>query len=194
MNTNHLLVTFRNRALGVKETIANWTHEIEYLYKRGVGIDEALHYLYFEKPSIEEFEYWVNEKETKLLPSVAEVGNVLNDEELTFFETNGYIILSNAISKADCAATQQVIWEFLGMHPEQPETWYQSHPQQRGMMVNFFDHPLLEKNRASARIKKAFEQLYQSEAIYKTIDKISFNPPHPLRQIMFSKEMVCIGM
>ena len=177
MNTNHLLVTFRNRALGVKETIANWTHEIEYLYKRGVGIDEALHYLYFEKPSIEEFKQWVNEKETKLVPSVAEVGNVLNDEELTFFETNGYIILSNAISKADCAATQQVIWEFLGMHPEQPETWYQSHPQQRGMMVNFFDHPLLEKNRASARIKKAFEQLYQSEAIYKTIDKISFNPP-----------------
>lgn len=68
MNTNHLLVAFRNRALGVKETIANWTHEIEYLYKRGVGIDEALHYLYFEKPSIEEFEHWVNEKETKLVP------------------------------------------------------------------------------------------------------------------------------
>ncbi len=154
MNTNHLLVAFRNRALGVKETTSNWTHEIEYLYKRGVGIDEALHYLYFEKPSIEEFEQWVNEKETKLVPSVAEVGNVLNDEELTFFETNGYIILSNAISKADCAATQQVIWEFLGMHPEQPETWYQSHPQQRGMMVNFFDHPLLEKTELQQESKK----------------------------------------
>ena len=49
MNTNHLLVAFRNRALGVKETTSNWTHEIEYLYKRGVGIDEALHYLYFKK-------------------------------------------------------------------------------------------------------------------------------------------------
>ena len=99
MNTNHLLVAFRNRALGVKETTSNWTHEIEYLYKRGVGIDEALHYLYFEKPSIEEFKQWVNEKETKLVPSVAEVGNVLNDEELTFFKPMGILFCQMRFQK-----------------------------------------------------------------------------------------------
>lgn len=45
------------------------------------------------------------------------------------------------------------------------------------MMVHFSDHPTLNANRNSPRIKKAYEQLYQSTAIYKTIDKVSFNPP-----------------
>jgi len=45
------------------------------------------------------------------------------------------------------------------------------------MMVHFSDHPTLNANRNSPRIKKAYEQLYQSNAIYKTIDKVSFNPP-----------------
>ena len=178
MNTNQLLISFRNRILGDKEQVAtSWTKEIEYLYKRGVGIDEALHYLYFEKPTIEAFETWVSEKETKLVQSVTQEAPVLSVEELQFFETNGYIVLPNAIPKADCVATQQIIWEFLGMHPDESDTWYKSHPEQRGLMINFFDHPLLEKNRASGKIRKAFEQLYQSEAIYKTIDKVSFNPP-----------------
>lgn len=178
MNTNQLLISFRNRILGDKEQVAtSWTKEIEYLYKRGVGIDEALHYLYFEKPTIEAFESWVCEKETKLVQSVIQEAPVLSVEELQFFETNGYIVLPNAIPKADCVATQQIIWEFLGMHPDESDTWYKSHPEQRGLMINFFDHPLLEKNRASSKIRKAFEQLYQTEAIYKTIDKVSFNPP-----------------
>lgn len=178
MNANQLLISFRNRTLGIQEqTTTNWTQEIEFLYKRGVGIDEALHYLYFEKPTIEAFESWVTEKEAKLVRSISQEAPVLSAEELQFFEANGYIVLRNAIPKTDCVATQQIIWEFLGMHPDETDTWYKSHPEQRGLMVNFFDHPLLEKNRASGKIRKAFEQLYQSEAIYKTIDKVSFNPP-----------------
>lgn len=180
MATNQLLVSFRNRTLGDKketQTTSSWTHEIEYLYKSGVSIDEALKYLYFEKPSLVAFESWVNQKQTQFVPSVAQEALVFSEEELQFFETNGYIVLPDAIPKADCVATQQIIWEFLGMHPEKSETWYKSHPEQRGMMLNFFEHPLLEKNRASGKIRKAFEQLYQSEAIYKTIDKVSFNPP-----------------
>lgn len=178
MNPNHLLASFRNRAIE-KTTVpaSNWTEEIENLYKRGVGIDEALQYLYFEKPSLEEFEAWVSKKEAKVSHTITQEKPVLNDEELLFFETNGYLILQNAIPQEDCIAVREIIWEFLEMDPEIPETWYKNHPDQRGLMVNFFDHPQLEKNRASARIKKAFEQLYQSEAIYKTMDKVSFNPP-----------------
>jgi hypothetical protein len=180
MAINQLLVSFRNRALDgnvPKQTTTSWAQEIEYLYKSGVGIDEALKFLYFEKPSVEAFESWVNQKQTLFVPSVSQESLVFNEEDLRFFETNGYIVLANAIPKADCLATQQIIWEFLEMHPDKSDTWYKSHPEQRGMMLNFFDHPLLEKNRTSGRIRKAFEQLYQSEAIYKTIDKVSFNPP-----------------
>ena len=44
-------------------------------------------------------------------------------------------------------------------------------------MLSFFDHVTLNKNRDSARIKKAYEQLYNTNSIFKTIDKVSFNPP-----------------
>ena len=44
-------------------------------------------------------------------------------------------------------------------------------------MLNFSDHETLNKNRFSPRIKKAYEQLYNTTNIYKTIDKVSFNPP-----------------
>ena len=177
MSTNPFITSFRNRILGLGDSITSWTQEIEYLYKRGVGIDEVLHFLYTEKPTVASFESWVNEKATKLVESISQEINVLSQEEIQFFENQGYIVLSNAISKSDCVATQNVIWEFLKMDRNQPTTWYQNHPEQRGMMLNFFDHPLLEKNRASGKIRKAFEQLYQSQAIYKTIDKVSFNPP-----------------
>lgn len=44
-------------------------------------------------------------------------------------------------------------------------------------MLNFSDHETLNRNRFSARIRKAYEQLYTTPKIYKTIDKVSFNPP-----------------
>lgn len=178
MEINQLLISFRERILGNNtSSVKTWTEEIEYLYKCGVGIDEVLQFLYQEKPSIEDFVGWIKKYESKHFQAETLNANVFNDEELQFFETNGYIVLPHAISKEDSVATQKIIWDFLEMNPEQPETWYKSHPEQRGMMVNFFDHPLLEKNRASGKIRKAFEQLYQSEAIYNTIDKVSFNPP-----------------
>ena len=44
-------------------------------------------------------------------------------------------------------------------------------------MVNFYDDVILERNRASGKIKKAFEQLYNTKKIFRSIDKVSFNPP-----------------
>jgi ectoine hydroxylase-related dioxygenase (phytanoyl-CoA dioxygenase family) len=44
-------------------------------------------------------------------------------------------------------------------------------------MLNLINHPHLDRNRQSPKIKKAYEQLYNSTNIYKRIDKVSFNPP-----------------
>ncbi|GAA4775099.1 MULTISPECIES: phytanoyl-CoA dioxygenase family protein [Flavobacterium] len=178
MSANSVLASFRNRILEGENTASDsWSQELEQLYKNGIGLDEALQYLYFERPSVADFEKWVIQKSTQLIPVATQEEKVLSESELQFFETNGYLVLKKAISKEDCLATQQIIWEFLGMQPNNPASWYVAHPEQKGLMVNFFEHPQLEKNRASARIRKAYEQLYQTENIYKTIDKVSFNPP-----------------
>lgn len=178
MAANPVLASLRNRILeGESSATVSWSEELEQLYKNGIGLDEALQYLYFEKPSVIDFETWIEEKAAKLLISHEDKNLVLNDSDLQFFETNGYFVLKNAISKEDCMATQKIIWDFLGMSSDDKTSWYTNHPEQKGLMINFFDHPILEKNRSSSRIKKAYEQLYQSKNIYKTIDKVSFNPP-----------------
>ncbi|MNE52771.1 Phytanoyl-CoA dioxygenase (PhyH) [compost metagenome] len=63
------------------------------------------------------------------------------------------------------------------MDPNKKESWYEGHEDLKGLMLNFSDHETLNRNRFSPRVKKAYEQLYKTTKIYKTIDKVSFNPP-----------------
>ncbi|WP_130734495.1 phytanoyl-CoA dioxygenase family protein [Flavobacterium sp. J27] len=153
-----------------------WDEETGYLYRLGISMELTLQFLYGERPDLEAFEHWVKAK-SKTLDSETYHENVLSEQDLQFWENNGYVIIRNAISVEDCLETQQAIWNFLQKDPNDSLTWYTFHETQKGLMVHFFDHPILEKNRASLKIKKAYEQLYGTDKIYKTIDKVSFNPP-----------------
>ncbi|RUT69622.1 phytanoyl-CoA dioxygenase [Flavobacterium cupreum] len=156
----------------------DWDTEMKTLYQLGIGMEDTLQFLYFEKPDFETFKTWITAKK-KNENSGAEDSEdkVLSEQDLEFWNQNGYVIVKNAISKADCEATQQAIWDFLKMDPANKETWYNRHENQKGLMLNFSDHETLNRNRFSPRIKKAYEQLYNTTKIYKTIDKVSFNPP-----------------
>jgi len=159
-------------------TTQTWNEEIKALYQLGIGMEDTLQFLYFEKPDFETFKTWINnKKKIENTESPDFTANVLSEEDLRFWDKNGYVIIKNAVSKKDCEDTQQAIWEYLKMDPNKKETWYNRHPDQKGLMLNFSDHETLNKNRFSPRIKKAYEQLYNTDKIYKTIDKVSFNPP-----------------
>lgn len=156
----------------------NWNKQIEILYRMGISMEDALQYLYFERPDFEAFKSWIeSRKQDVIAPQENSIGNVLSAEDLAFWGTNGYVIVREAISKQDCEATQHAIWEYLEMDPDKKETWYKGHHNQKGLMLSFSDHETLNQNRFSPRIRKAYEQLYQTTKIYKTIDKVSFNPP-----------------
>lgn len=155
-----------------------WDSEIKKLYELGISMEDTLQFLYFEKPDFETFKNWINtKKKSRDTESNAFLDNVLSEEDLQFWNKNGYVIVKNAISKKDCEDTQQAIWDYLEMDPNKEETWYNRHENHKGLMLNFSDHETLNKNRFSPRIKKAYEQLYNTTKIYKTIDKVSFNPP-----------------
>lgn len=157
---------------------SSWNKELETLFSYGIGMEETLRFLYSQKPTIESFEQWVAEKSTlNLLQSDQSIENTLSPEDLKFFETNGYVVVRNAISKQDCEKTCDVIWDFLKMDKVNPDSWYKPHEELRGLMLTFTNHPALNKNRNSLRIQKAYEQIYNSTEIYKSIDKVSFNPP-----------------
>jgi len=160
------------------EQIQNWDEEVKALYKLGIGMEDTLHFLYLEKPNLDRFKMWIFSR-TRYDDTITEylTTDVLSEEDIDFWKKNGYVIVKNAISKEDCINTQQAIWDYLKMDPKQKESWYNRHQEQKGLMLNFSDHETLNRNRFSPRIKKAFEQLYGTDKIYKTIDKVSFNPP-----------------
>jgi Phytanoyl-CoA dioxygenase (PhyH) len=102
---------------------------------------------------------------------------ILNEEDLHHWDTNGYVIVRDAVSKEDCRQTINLIYDFLGMKEDDPSTWYQPHPARQGIMVQLFQHPLLEKNRRSPKIRGAYEQLWGRNDLWMNTDRVSFNPP-----------------
>lgn len=163
--------------LPTKNDTQSWNEEIKTLYLLGISMEETLQFLYFEKPDFETFKIWINARQNKNTAVDHFTNDVLTEDDLEFWAKNGYVIIKNAISEEDCEATQQAIWDYLEMDPDKKETWYKRHQEQKGLMLNFSDHETLNRNRLSPKIKKAYEQLYNSSQIYKTIDKVSFNPP-----------------
>jgi len=156
----------------------SWDREIKTLYQLGISMEDTLQFLYIEKPDFETFKNWViNRQRNEEMEFEDLKSDVLSQEDLEFWNKNGYIIIKEAISKKDCEDTQQAIWDYLKMDPDNKQTWYTRHENQKGLMLNFSDHETLNKNRFSPRIRKAYEQLYNTNKIYKTIDKVSFNPP-----------------
>lgn len=176
METN-LITNFWKRTLTTTNETSTWSEEVQFLYQSGISIEVAITYLYTEKPTLEQFTDWILQQAKSVENYIENTEDVLSKEDLAFWHQNGYIVLKSAITKEACENTRNAIWEFLGKSIADEQSWYTQHPEQSGMMVNFSNHHTLKANRNSFRIQKAFEQLYQSKAIYKSIDKVSFNPP-----------------
>lgn len=169
-----------------------WQLDKTLLSVLGLGIEQTLTYLFQHAPSFEEFEHWIlltsgmppgeqvnkfNNLLHKLPEFTQTISSVLSDEELTFWAQNGYLILKSAVPKEDCQETVDVICDFLNIKLNDPETWYGPHTSRQGIMIQLFQHPLLQKNRQSERIRMAYEQLWQRTDIWVTTDRVGFNPP-----------------
>ncbi len=156
---------------------ATWEADMKHVYKLGLGMQELLQYLYEHQPDLESFVQWaLIYTDTKEVPDkVSE--DVLSPADLEQWQRDGYIVIRNAVTPDECVAAAESIWEFLGANLADEESWYRPHPARNGMMVVFTQHPALQTIRNSARIRRAYEQLYGTTAIYKIVDKVSFNPP-----------------
>jgi len=171
-----------------------WPLDKALLYTLGMGLEQTVIYLYNTAPAFNEFERWIIE--TKGKPSQqnidrfnsiitgqnnsapATIEKVLDDEQIAFWEQNGYLILRNAIPKEDCEKTIETICDFIQIKRDDPTTWYDNpHSSRQGIMVQLFQDPILEKNRDSEKIRKAYEQLYNRTDIWVSADRVGFNPP-----------------
>ncbi|MBW3512432.1 phytanoyl-CoA dioxygenase family protein [Janthinobacterium sp. NKUCC06_STL] len=166
-----------------KEGLARDHQDIKALYARGISMEDAMQFLFQQRPTLEAFQAWLAGR-TRVRPAHAASAHqdVLSAAELRHFEEHGYLVLRGAVPRAQCEAARAAIWDYLDASPDDAASWYQPHPGKRGLMLQFSDHPALEENRHSAHIRHACQQLYDTgigtgAGIYASIDKVSFNPP-----------------
>jgi hypothetical protein len=171
----------------------DWVADNTLLAGLRVGLRETYDYLLNAQPTFDEFERWLLEKNgcaicaerlERLRAGLAGEGQPANPDaepalsaaDLEFWDQNGYVILHDAVPPENCQAAVQAICEFLNVRLDQPETWYQG-PQGHSIWIPLLHHPALWANRDSARIHRAFAQLWNREDVWVNVDQAGFNPP-----------------
>ena len=101
--------------------------------------------------------------------------SVLSQQDLDFFAANGYVIARQVISREQAGRTARAMWDFTGMDPDDPETWYPDPP--RGIMVEIYHHQAQWDNRTAPRVHQAFSQIWNTERLWVSHDRASISPP-----------------
>jgi hypothetical protein len=109
------------------------------------------------------------------LAEIDAMPDVLDADDLAHWEAQGYVILRGAITPEETRAAAALLWETVGADPADPASWYSARNQ--GMMVQRFQHPALDAVRRSARVHKAFAQLWGTSDLWPHVDRMSFNAP-----------------
>lgn len=168
----------------------------------GLGQEEAIRHAAGARPSFAEFEAWILERcggsvdpqvvarlnatltgapppedIRRQLAAIDAMEPVLSADDLAHWHEHGWVVLHDAITPEACHASAAAIWQAQGMSPDHPEGWGNLGPLQQCVFVQLFRHPALDANRRSARIHKAYSQLWGTSDLWVSTDRVGFNPP-----------------
>lgn len=165
----------------------------------GVSLQQTFQYLYINTPTFSEFEEWIVSKAgrpdrncvdrlnsdifgtahpeptSQWLDTIESSEPVLTQDDLSFWAENGYVILKNAVETKGHTEAEKIIWEYVDADPNVPESWYQTNNSR--IMVELIQHPALKANRRSARIHKAFAQIWGTADLWVSSDRCGFHVP-----------------
>ena len=109
---------------------------------------------------------------------------VLSEADWAFWIENGYVVVKNAVSRADAQRTADFLWEFEEKDKNDPSTWYSAPRADMQMkelvntgMVEVYNHQFLWNNRQAKRIYDAFTDIWGTEKLWVTIDRANLNFP-----------------
>ena len=100
---------------------------------------------------------------------------VLTEEQLRFFEDNGYVVVPSGIPQENLDATVAAIWDFLGVDPNDSATWYPD--DKRWGLVHMHQHPALWANRQFPRLHQLFADILGTENLWVSMDRAAMKPP-----------------
>ncbi len=109
---------------------------------------------------------------------------VLSEDDWHFWKHNGYVVIKQAVSKEQAAATAAFLWEFEEKDPANPATWYTPPRAEMKMkelantgMVEVYNHQHLWNNRQVQRVYDAFVDIWGIEKLWVSIDRANLNFP-----------------
>ena len=110
--------------------------------------------------------------------------HIMTQDEMAFWQEHGYVILRDAVPQANVDAVVDIIWEFMDMDRDDPETWYRSTDGHEGKpklkesgMAELYQHQALWDNRQHPRVYGAFADIWGAENLWVSIDRVNLNPP-----------------
>jgi hypothetical protein len=111
---------------------------------------------------------------------------VLSETEFASWQERGYAVVRSAIAPEAAAALHEFAWEFQGLDPHDPETWYRDRPYRSDIdrelhiygFVEAYHHQLIWDSRQTQRVYDAFVDVWDCEELWVTLDRLNLNPPN----------------
>ncbi|WP_316802464.1 phytanoyl-CoA dioxygenase family protein [Pedobacter nototheniae] len=159
----------------------------------GLGKFEVFQFIYSQCNGIEHFNEWITSLKgadfvahatikfnnwAQDQPMVkGEVLRLLSAEQHRFWETHGYLKVSNLLPVQHIDAVKELICKHLNINISEPASWYQQHEDWHGLMLQLYQDESINEIRNNPSIFNLFAELYDNSNIIANIDKLSFNPP-----------------
>ncbi|MHA4819246.1 phytanoyl-CoA dioxygenase family protein [Streptomyces aculeolatus] len=111
---------------------------------------------------------------------------VLSEEDYAFWQTYGYVVVKEAIPAAAAALLLDFAWDFQGLDPDRPETWYEDREFRSDLdrdlhvygFVEAYQHQLIWDSRQTRRVYDAFADVWDCDELWVTLDRLNLNPPN----------------
>jgi hypothetical protein len=111
---------------------------------------------------------------------------VLSEEDFAFWQKYGYVVVERAIPALAAEELLDFAWEFQGLDPDRPETWYEEKEFRDDLdrelhiygFVEAYQHQLMWDSRQTQRVYDAFVDVWDCEELWVTLDRLNLNPPN----------------
>ncbi|HEY3870798.1 MAG TPA: phytanoyl-CoA dioxygenase family protein [Actinocrinis sp.] len=111
---------------------------------------------------------------------------VLSAQDFESWQTGGYVVVKEAIPAAAARRLLDFAWEFQGLDPADPESWYQDREYRSDLdrelhiygFVEAYHHQLIWDSRQAQQVYDAFVDVWDCAELWVTLDRLNLNPPN----------------
>ena len=111
---------------------------------------------------------------------------VLSESDYAHWQEFGFVIVREAIPAAAAKRLLDFLWDFQGLDPGRPDTWYRARDFRSDLdrdlyiygFVEAYHHQFLWDNRQAQRVYDAFVDVWDCEELWVSLDRLNLNPPN----------------